>query len=108
MNEKLWMEDGEKEKGREGERGREREKIRRKTRPEKPLGTLGYFTRCCYASTALFARIIIYVHMGKLLERCWPNENSMRAFEKKEKKKTIKFHELSLFLSLSLSVISLI
>lgn len=91
---------------REREREGEREKIRRKTRPEKPLGTLGYFTRCCYASTALLARIIIYVHMGKLLERCWPNENSMRAFEKKRKKKTIKFHDL--FLSFFLFVISLI
>lgn len=49
----------------------QKENIRRKTRPKKPPGTLSYFTRCCYARTALFARIIIYVHMGNLLERRW-------------------------------------
>lgn len=101
MNEKLWR----MERKREGERKREREDQKENSSGETARDR-GYFTRCCYASTALLARIIIYVHMGKLLERCWPNENSMRAFEKKRKKKTIKFHDL--FLSFFLFVISLI
>ena len=46
--------------------GGQKENIRRKTRLREPPGTLGYFTRCCYARTALFARIIIYVHVGNL------------------------------------------